>query len=51
MEWPRGGTSLYFRDPTVTLWSLPRLDCGRSTDEERELLLRCLGGQELPGIT
>jgi hypothetical protein len=37
--------------PTVTLWSLPRLDCGRSTDEERELLLRCLGGQELPGIT
>ena len=30
--------------PTVTLWSLPRLDCGRSTDEERELRLRCLGG-------
>ena len=37
--------------PTVTLWSLPRLDCGRSTDEERELRLRCLGGgQRLPGI-
>ena len=30
--------------PTVTLWSLPRLDCGRSTDEERELRLWCLGG-------
>src|SRR5262249_36175760 len=28
VEWPRGGKSLYFRDPAGTRWNWSRLACG-----------------------
>jgi catechol 2,3-dioxygenase-like lactoylglutathione lyase family enzyme len=34
MEWPRAARASISAIPTVTLWSLPRLDCGRSTEKK-----------------